>query len=259
MGDSNSSLPVRSESDGVDAKVVVKIIDGQTGGTNQMQVDSDKNAHVELHGNSATANTDTVVLLSEEGRVNARGDYNASTNTKPASSATIVHGRTATPAEANQTIRPTGVASTDGSNAFVQDVGVRDEAGNAFTTTNPLPVTLVDSEGSEVNDYATATVVGAATSNHDYTVTTAKTLKLTQVWASCSGKLKVEVMIETGVASGTFTTKFVGFNSTSDPNVPIPIAENIAVAAGIRVRVALTNRDLTTDDVYSTISGHEIP
>lgn len=258
MSDYASGLPIRSESDGVDEKVVVKIVDGSVGGSNQMQIDADKNAHVEMHGNKPDGTTDVVHQLSEEGRSNGRGDYNASTNTKPASAAQILHARTASPAEADQTFRPTGVASSV-DNAKCADVAMRDEAGNPFTADNPLPVAFVDNEGSEVNDYATAAaVVAAATSNHDYTVTAAMRLKLSQIIASGSGRIKVLVQIETGVASGIFTTKFVSFNSTANPQCIIPVNENITVAAGIKVRVSIINRDLQAQDVYSTICGHEI-
>lgn len=259
MSDYNSSLPVRSESDGVDEKVIVKIVDGTTGGTNQMSVDADKNAHVEMHGNKPTTGADVAQLLTEEGRTTNRGDYNATTNTKPSSVAQILHARAASPAETDQTFRPTGVASTDGTNAKAADVAIRDETGNPFTADNPLPVTFVDSEGTEVNDYATAASVAAnATSNHDYTVTAAKRLKLSQILVSATGKMKVEVQIETGVATGIFGSKFVSFNSTANPMVTIPVNENITVAAGVKVRVTITNRDLQAQDVYSTICGHEI-
>jgi hypothetical protein len=259
MSDFNSSLPVRSESDGVDAKVVVKIVDGQVGGTNQLQIDADKNAHVEMHGNNPDGTTDVVQQLSEEGRSNGRGDYNATTNTKPASAAIIVHTRATTPAETDQIFRPTGIAATDVPAVHAIDVALHDEDGNKFTASNPLPVTFVDSEGTEVNDYATtASLAAAATSNHDYTVTAAKTLKLSQILFSGSGRMKVEVQVETGVATGVFSTKFVCFNSTSKPSDVIPINENISVAAGVKVRVIRTNRDLAAQDVYSTICGHEI-
>lgn len=136
---------------------------------------------------------------------------------------------------------------------------LRDEAGNAFSNSNPLPVVMLESEGVEVNDYkAASAIAGGANDNHDYTVTAAKTLQLTQIEASASGKLKIEVQIESGVGTNTFATKFVKFNSTSDPNVSIILKEPIAVAAGVRVRVIASNRDNQAQDLYSTISGHEV-
>lgn len=258
MADYNSGLPIRSEADGVDEKVIVKIVDGQAGGSNQMTVDSDKNAKVGVYGDNP-AGADTALKLSELGHVNTDGDYDATNNSDPASNAIILHDRVASPTAADQNFRPTGVASTDGSNAYVLDVGIRDEAGNAFTTSNPLPVTLVDSEGTEVNNYLTSAAVAAnASVNHDYTVTALKTLKLAQINCTASGKAKFEVQTETAVASGVFNTKFVQFNSTANPNCMFDVKELISVAAGVRVRVIRTNKDNQAQDLYSTISGHEI-
>jgi hypothetical protein len=112
--------------------------------------------------------------------------------------------------------------------------------------------------GDEVNDYNTAASLAAnATSNHDYTVTAGKTLTLRQIEASSSGKMKIEVRVETSAGSGTFVTKFVQFNSTANPNMSIHLESPISVAAGVKVRVARTNRDGAGQDVYSTISGQE--
>lgn len=131
---------------------------------------------------------------------------------------------------------------------------IRDEAGNSFSNTNPLPVSVVDVEGTEVNDYNTAaSIAGGATSNHDYAASGA--FKLRTIFASASSKLKVEVQIETGAATGVFNTVFVGFNSTATPNIEIPIKDAISVLSGARVRVIRTNRDNQSQDVYSTISG----
>lgn len=256
--DYKSGLPIKSEADGVDEKVIVKIVDGTMGGSNQMSVDADKNAHVEMHGNDP-AGVDRVLILSEEGRLVPRGDYDAATNTKPGSNALILHSRQAAPNETHQTFRPTGVASSDGSNAKAQDVAIRDESGNAFTTSNPFPVTLVDSEGTEVNDYQTeADVPASGTSNHDYTVTALKTLKLSKVEASCAARAKFMLQVETGVATGVYTTKFTKLNSTAEPNVTFDVKELITVAAGVKVRVVRISRDNQASDMYSTISGHEI-
>ncbi len=134
-------------------------------------------------------------------------------------------------------------------------------AGADVTSLNPVPVTITDATpGTAVNDYNTsAALASGASSNHDYTVTAAKTLSLNQIEASGSGKMKIEVQTETGVASGVFNTKFVQFNSTAETNMSIHIDNPIAVAAGVRVRVIRTNKDNQSQDVYSTISGYELP
>ena len=261
MADYNSGLPVRSESDGTDERVHSKIVGSPTGtspATNQTAVDDDKNAHVESHGNDP-AGADRVMRLSELGAITPDGFYDVANNTKPGSSALIGHTRAVSPADTNQIQRVTAKQGTTDTDVRALDVSLHDEDGNKFSSSNPLPVTNVDSEGTEVNDYNTSTALAAGgTSNHDYTVTALKTLKLSQIWSTASGKLRIEVEIETGVGTGLFTTKFVGFNSTATPNIPIPINENIAVAAGVRVRVIRKNLDNQSQDVYSTISGHEI-
>jgi Flp pilus assembly protein TadG len=84
-----------------------------------------------------------------------------------------------------------------------------------------------------------------------------KTLMLNQIEASASGKMKIEVQVETGVATGTYTTRFVQFNSTATPNMCVKLTNPISVAAGVRVRVIRTNKEGNTQDLYSTISGVE--
>jgi hypothetical protein len=135
-----------------------------------------------------------------------------------------------------------------------------DEAGVAFSAANPLPVSIsADIAGDEINNYNTAAAIaGGASSNHDYTVTAAKTLLLKQIEASGSGKMKIEVQIESGVATNTFNTRFVQFNSTANPNLHVELVAPISVAAGVRVRVIRTNRDNQSQDLYSTISGFEV-
>lgn len=140
------------------------------------------------------------------------------------------------------------------------DVALRDSAGNLYSGSNPLPVSIsVDQFGDEINNYSTAAAVAAAgTSNHDYTVSVGKTLQLKQIEATASGKAKIEVQIETAAASGTFNTRFVQFNSTATPNMSIHLEDPISVATGVRVRIIRTNKDNQAQDLYSTISGQEV-
>jgi len=131
-----------------------------------------------------------------------------------------------------------------------------DLGGTPVGPTNPIPVTLADSIGTSVDSYNTAaSVAGGATSNADYTVTAAKTFYGRQIWATSSGKLKIEVQFETAAGSGTFNTFWVGFNSTADPNILIPITKT--QVAGARIRIIRTNKDLLAQDVYTTLSGTE--
>jgi hypothetical protein len=131
--------------------------------------------------------------------------------------------------------------------------------GANVSVTNPVPVTLDTVSGTSVNDYKRAVAIAVgATDNHDYTVTAGKTLYFDQIEASASGKAKMEVEIETGVATNVFNTFFVQFNSTSTPIMSLILSNPITVAAGVRVRVVLTNKDVAAEDMYSTISGKEL-
>lgn len=136
---------------------------------------------------------------------------------------------------------------------------VVDAAGAAFSAINPLPVTLTqDNAGDEINAHSTQTLAVSATANFDYPASPAKTLILTQIEASASGKIKVVVAVETALGSGVYANKFVQFNSTANPNCAIQLKSPIKVEAGVNVRVSITNRDNQSQDVYATISGQEI-
>lgn len=124
---------------------------------------------------------------------------------------------------------------------------------------NPVPVSFsATPSGDQIDDYSAATVAGGGTSNHDYTVSAGKTLILNQIEATASGKGKIDVQIETGVASGVFNTFFTLFNSTATPNMQLKLSAPISVAAGVRVRVHRTNKEGSSQDLYSTISGVEV-
>ena len=134
-----------------------------------------------------------------------------------------------------------------------------DVGGVAVSPSNPLPVTIEDAPGTHINDFKIAgSIASGASDNHDYTVTAGKTLHLTQVESSASGKAKMTISIETGVATGVFTNKFFHFNSTAETNMSVILSADILVAAGVRVRVVMQNRDLASEDIYSTICGYEV-
>lgn len=151
----------------------------------------------------------------------------------------------------------------------VANQGAPNTAANAWPTvlttggvvnspTNPIFVSNSDTVGTSIDNYqTTASVVAAASTNQDYTVTAAKTFYSKQVWASASGKIKVVVQFETAAGSGTFNTFWVGFNSTADTNILIPIPTSKTQVAGARIRITITNLDLLAQDVYSTLSGTE--
>lgn len=226
MADYNSSLPVRTEAAG---DVIVKVGDGTTP-AQQLAVDS-------------------------SGRVIAKIQDSAGNNLNSTSNALHVNVQNASIAvtATNLDIRDlTHVSDSVKIGDGTDFLAVAADGSIAVTFGN-------DPAGDEINNYdTTSAVAGGASDNHDYTVTALKTFYVKRVDASGSGKMKIEIQTETGVATGVFNTKFVQFNSTANPNMTIEMPSPLVVAAGVRVRVIRTNRDNQAQDVYSTISGQEV-
>lgn len=140
-----------------------------------------------------------------------------------------------------------------------------DEDNVPYTANNPVPVTLEESEGDEIHDPNEAVDVTkrvgetVTSANHDYTVSAGQVFQLEKVLFSASGRMKCEVQVETGVAADTYNTVAVGFNSTSNPSDAIDLKRPLKVAAGVRVRVVVSNLDNDDQSLYSTIIGLEKP
>lgn len=200
--------------------------------------------------NFGTVGAQTIRTAAEIGNATGAADFNYGTVTAQ------------TVRSAAQVGNATGAADYNNGATGAQTLRVAANlavAGANVTAANPVPVTIEDVPGTHINDYKDATSIAAnASDNHDYTVTAGKTLHLQQLEASASGKAKMVVSVETGVATGVFNTVFVQFNSTATPNMSIHIDDDILVAAGVRVRVVMTNRDNQAEDLYSTICGFEV-
>jgi|GEM_PF-3223521 len=122
----------------------------------------------------------------------------------------------------------------------------------AVNTDGSINVVVQEDVGTEVVHYDTAAAIASgATSNHDLLFASAS--KLYQVLGSASGKLKAEIQIETGAATGVFNTICVRFNSTANPDCDMTLSKYAAIPAGARVRVIRTNKDNQAQDLYSTI------
>lgn len=256
MSDYNSSLPIRSEADGTDERLHSKLVDfADPSGVDKQAEISEKLVHIRNFGQDP-ADLKVQMRLSEDGAPNGDGVYDAADNTNPANVGLVALSRNASPADSQQTLRLTAITNA-ATTVRALDVGIRDENGEPFTEANPLPVSWIDSEGTEINNYNTAAAVAAAgTSNHDYTTLAA--FKFSQFNAAASGKMKIEVRVETSAGSGTFNTVFVKFNSTANPNIDVVLREPIAVASGVIIRIIRTNLDNQAQDLYSTISGHQV-
>lgn len=246
-----SGLPIRSESDGTDEKVVVKIIDGTNGGTNQVSVDTDKNLHVEVHGNSPSS-ADEVLRLSELGAITPDGVYDVANNTKPGNVGVIASSRAVTTGDATQNKRLTSVAGQSDSQNL--DVSLHHSNGNEITEDQPLAVTFVDAQGIEVNDYfesATPIAAGASTT-HTYTATAA--FKFTE-WHGASAA-RSTYQVETSQDGSTFTKMVYQLNSTANPNCGYTLREPVSIPSGGKIKITLTNKDNQASTMYSTICGH---
>ena len=247
MSDYNSSLPARTESAG---DVDVFISDAVTP-SQKLKVNADGS----IDTNFATGSKIIITDGTDDLEINADGSMNAVVTAIDldirdllfASDSVDVSGSSVTVTATNLDIRDLDAAS-DSVEAYLKD-----EAGAAYSLTNPLPVEMVsDQSGDEVNSYNTSAAVAKdASVNHDYTVTAAKTFLGEQVWISGSGKLKVEILVNA-------VPKFVGFNSTSMPNIEIPLGKILKGAATEVIRITITNRDNQAQDVYSTLTGLEV-
>jgi hypothetical protein len=285
MSDFNSQLPIRTQNNG---DVVVQLVDG-TVTSQKLAIAADGSIAITDNGGTLTVDGTvelgaTTLAALETITVTATNldirDLAFATDKVDVGGSSVELGATTLAALESITVQNgaggSAVNIQDGGNSLTVDAvdldirnltatdvvtaNIKDATGTAFSTSNPLPVIVSSSTpGDEINDYSTAAAVaGGATSNHDYTVTALKTLLLTQIEASASGKMKIEVQVESGVASGSFATKFVQFNSTATPNMSIKLSQQITVAAGVRVRIIRTNKDGSAMDLYSSICGVEI-
>ena len=255
MADFDSGLPIRSEADGLDERVLVKVQDGEDpSGIDKTVEVSEKLVHTRNHGEDPNG-VKKQIKVSEEGHVNSDGDYDASNNTKPSSSGLIAHDRNASVDETHQNKRVTAVAGAD--DTVCLDVAIRDESGASFSTANPLPVSLTENGGEEIHDFDMASAIAKdGNSEHTYSVASGVTVFLYGYKASASGKMKAELQIGDGAVSEVFSTKDVTFNSTANPNIagdlfrtPIKV---IGTANTTTIKLIRTNRDNQAQDLYST-------
>lgn len=260
--DFKSSLPVRSEIDGTDERVHVKIVDGTTSpAVNQVKVDAD-NALKTLATGHDPGGVNRTVRTSERGAVTPDGVYDAANNTVPGNVGVIASQRSATPGDATQTRRLTSVVGTGSENNKISlDVSIHDDSGNAWTTSNPIPVTIVDPAliQTDVFQSVDALAIAAGSSgNLDYTITAGKTSHLYKVACSGSGRMKFELQVS---ADGvTFNRMMVKYNSTSEPNVDFEFAgRSKAQAAGTggKFRVIATNLDHAAFDAHALFVAAE--
>jgi hypothetical protein len=228
-----------------------------TTATNHVAVDNDKNAHFESHGNDP-AGTDRALRMSEQGSTVIDGVYHAANNSDPSQSGLVGMFRNAAPSDADQTLRITGKANAAG-DVRALDVAIRDENGEPYTATNPMPVTLEESEGNEVHDQDTAVdLASLAVDDHNLVVAASTTFILHQVVADASGDARYELLIGDGTTpTEVFTRKAMTYSSNSKRG-DIEFKKGLVVTAAANprtVRVQRKNLDNKVQDVHTTIVG----
>lgn len=252
MADFNSSLPVRTQDAG---DVIAKLADA-TIPSQQLAISASGAAKVDgsavIQPVSATdldirdlsSATDSVTVVATDLDIR---------DLAFATDKVDVSGSSVTATATDLDIRDLSAAQ-DSVSAWISDA-----TGAAFSPSNPLPVAVQPQDGDPITDFKDASSIGAGSSDaHVYTVSGGKTLYLQAIEASASGKAKMLLEIETGVGTNTFTSIGVQLNSTASPNMSFKLTTPIAVAAGVKVQVTMTNRDLAAQDLYSTILGYEI-
>jgi len=188
-------------------------------------------------------------------RTGAEGVYHATDNTEPNTAGQVAHTRDAAIDETHLVERVTAIAGDD--DKVAMDVAMSDSQGNRIDEDNPLAVYQAESPGEEVDEFDHAVDTAADDStDHDYTVTAAKTFKDVKAKVSASGESRFELQIETAALSGIFVAVDVVFGSVSNPNAEL--SYNKKVDAGVIVRVVKLNQENKANDMYSKITGYEI-
>lgn len=269
-GDSDLGQRVHSSNDGTDGHVRIKMVGDPAGvGTtaiHHVAVDADKNLHVELHGNRPADNNDVILRLSEDGAAKIDGFYDVSLNTKPSSISLVGLTRDTSPADTHHILRLTAKTGTfDGAGTEPKtddtrslDVALHDEAGNAFTQKNPLPVAQSESEGDEVHEQKDAIDLAKdATEVQEYKVVDGKTFRFMKLLADSIGDASYDIEIGDGAASETFARLHRTYSSNGKRgDVELkPPKQVVGTVNETTVRVTRKNLDNNTTDVFSTICG----
>lgn len=125
--------------------------------------------------------------------------------------------------------------------------------GSFVSASNPLPVTIDPAAAGTPKNYFTDSSSVAVGSSITQSTTVGGTtgFYLQQIYFSASGKCKAVFQI-------AGTTFWAGFNSTATPNQAIPVPNNTLIPTGTVISVVMTNNDLASQDLYSTISGFQV-
>lgn len=254
MSDFNSSLPIRTESNG---DAAIKIVDGAIP-SQELTVNADGSLNITDNGASITVDAvdlDIRDLDSAQDSVEVlqatHDNLNANANIQ-VGDADVANGNPVPVSDAGGSLTVDAIDLDIRDLTHVSDsVKVGDGtdllAVNADGSINVVVVS--EQDGTEVVDYqTTVAVAGGGSTNHDYTVPGGVTFYGEEIWASASGKIKVSVLVNAAPI-------YVAFNSTANPNIRIPLEHLVKAAATQVVRITITNLDNQSQDVYSTLLG----
>jgi len=155
--------------------------------------------------------------------------------------------------QANSVLLNTTVYGNDGSGNHIIKTdanGVVQVAVTSASVTNP------------VNAHVTSANLGTSAEVALEYNPSVSTFNFDSIWATASGKIKLEVYVHTsGVTSvatirSSGTLHYTAFNSTANPNIDKYLENNlITVASGSSIYYIITNKDNQSQDVYGTVGG----
>jgi hypothetical protein len=187
--------------------------------------------------------------------VRTSGVYDGTSNKEPSNTGLVAHTRATTPGNAEQVQRLTGVTSAS---VHALDVSLHDQLGNAYSSSNPMYVNVVNGAvGSAVLDYHEYEDLAKATPTaFTYTPAAGVIFTAQRIHLSASGRFKAVIAIGTTASEDI---KIVLFNSTATPNADYEFALPQDVLETESIKVTVTNLDREVQSVYMTIEGVNNP
>jgi hypothetical protein len=128
----------------------------------------------------------------------------------------------------------------------------------AVNADGSINVVVAGASGTAIHNHDTSAAVAKdASDNHDYTVSSGKTMKVKQIIVAASGAMKIT--LQAGPLA-SLVTYGVWFTSGAKPTEVITLEVPISVpdTSTGTVRVIRRNDDSQAMDVYSTIIGEEV-
>jgi hypothetical protein len=252
MGDFNSSLPVRTQTNG---DVVSKLCDGTTN-TQILAITSA--GRIGTHIRDPTTDSQVMeVLAAKNACVSVRDGANLMDVDGAGRTGTHIHDAT-TDAQTLKVDAAGRIMTTlfsGDSAAWNMGQQEMDDSMPVVIASDQsvLNVNVVSSTSANPIHLQDDDVVTAGDDVDILTYTATAAFKLELVQGSASGKAKFEVLTGT---IGSEVLQAVGFNSTANPNVELNFPNELVVADGDNVLVHATNRDNQDQTIYAYINGY---